>query len=56
METKLTPEQQLAIVDERIAEIRAVMKPYQEKLNKLLNARKDIKEEIDHKPLPVSAQ
>ena len=25
------------------------MKPYQEKLNKLLNARKDIKEEIDHK-------
>lgn len=49
METKLTPEQQLAIVDERIAEIREVMKPYQEKLNKLLNARKDIKEEIDHK-------
>lgn len=49
METKLTPEQQLTIVDERIAEIRAVMKPYQEKLNKLLDARKDIKEEVDHK-------
>lgn len=47
METKLTPEQQLAIVDERIAEIREVMKPYQEKLNGLLKGRQEIKEEID---------
>ncbi|AOG16277.1 hypothetical protein E_149 [Cronobacter phage vB_CsaM_leE] len=47
METKLTPEQQLAIVDERIDEIRAVMKPYQEKLNGLLKGRQEIKEEID---------
>ena len=36
METKLTPEQQLAIIDERIDEIRAIVKPYQEKLSGLL--------------------
>ncbi|QJI53194.1 hypothetical protein EBPL_00153 [Enterobacter phage EBPL] len=49
METKLTPEQQLAIIDERIDEIRAIVKPYQEKLNGLLKARQEVKDEIDHK-------
>ena len=47
METKLTPEQHLAIIDERIDEIRAVVKPYQEKLSGLLKARQEIKDEID---------
>lgn len=40
---------QLETIDEMIAEIRAVMKPYQEKLNTLAEMRNKVKEEIDHK-------
>ncbi|WP_426770658.1 hypothetical protein [Enterobacter cloacae complex sp. 363J6] len=42
-------EMQLETIDEMIAEIRAVMKPYQEKLNTLAEMRNKVKEEIDHK-------
>lgn len=42
-------EMQLETIDEMVAEIRAVMKPYQEKLNTLAEMRKKVKEEIDNK-------